>query len=59
MNKPNINFIYEQVNKAEDWISAGITNHNKSTYEDGVMAALLWVSGENTDAPIFQEMKEK
>jgi hypothetical protein len=43
--------IYDTLQDAEEWVNAGKTGEPEKTYEQGVAAALQWVSGANGDAP--------
>lgn len=47
--------VEEQLNKAWDQINEGGTNWPAMSYEQGVAAALDWITGNNEDLPMEDE----
>lgn len=53
-NKPTQDQIDEVTNDAWDSINEGTSRYRGMTYEEGVRAALDWVTGETDESP-FEE----
>jgi len=56
--KPTTNEIEDEMYRAADWTSAGMTAYSGMTYEQGVESALSWVLGHTDEKPIEEEFED-
>lgn len=52
MAGPSLDEMREQENRASDQVMEGGSKYPAMTYEEGVVAALLWVLGEGDEKPM-------